>query len=254
MTPRREYDDERGEGEEREDKYEHSDMETESSEDKDREIVVPGETIAEGNDFLPGDGTKREGTEIVAQRFGLLEKNNKLVKIIPLSGSYIARAGNVIIGQIIDVSFNGWMVDILSMHQAFLPVMECFGYINKRDLTEYYDFNDLIVAKVRSVKSRSIDLSMKERGFRKLEGGMLLKINQTRVPRVIGKAGSMVSMIKDETGCNIIVGQNGLVWIKGEKVEDELLAKKAIEMITEKPFQGGLTEKVKEFLSKLKKK
>jgi exosome complex component RRP4 len=225
-----------------------------SEESENRTIVVPGEVIAEGNDFLPGEGTRREGKEILAQRFGLLEKNNKLVKIIPLSGAYVSRPGNVIIGRIIDITFNGWIIDILSTHEAFLSIMECYGYVNKRDLTELYDFNDLIVAKIKSVKARSIDLSMKERGFKKLEGGMLVRINSTRVPRVIGKAGSMVGMIKDETGCDIIVGQNGLVWINGDKIENELLAKKAIEMIVEKPFQEGLTEKVKEFLSKSKVK
>ncbi|MCX6741863.1 MAG: exosome complex RNA-binding protein Rrp4 [Candidatus Pacearchaeota archaeon] len=231
---------------------ETSEKEIDSGECESRTIVTPGEVVAEGNDFLPGEGTRREGKEILAQKFGLLEKNNKLVKIIPLSGAYVSRPGNVIIGRVVDITFNGWLIDILSTHEAFLSIMECYGYVNKRDLTELYDFNDLIVAKIKSVKARSIDLSMKERGFKKLEGGMLVRINSTRVPRVIGKAGSMVGMIKDETGCNIIVGQNGLVWINGSKVENELLAKKAIEMIVEKPFQEGLTEKVKEFLSKNK--
>lgn len=244
MTPKKET--------EEKETTEITDKDLEAVDSESRTIVIPGEVVAEGNEFLPGEGTRREGKEILAQKFGLLEKNNKLVKIIPLSGAYVSRPGNVIIGRIIDVTFNGWIVDILSTHEAFLSIMECYGYVNKRDLTELYDFNDLIVAKIKSVKSRSIDLSMKERGFKKLEGGMLLRINSTRVPRVIGKAGSMVGMIKDETGCNVIVGQNGLVWIKGDKIENELLAKKAIEMIVEKPFQEGLTEKVKEFLSKNK--
>jgi exosome complex component RRP4 len=221
--------------------------------EKNRDVVVPGEVIAKGKDLLPGEGTRREGEEIIASRFGLLDKTDRLVKVIPLSGAYIPRAGNTIIGQIIDVSFNGWIIDVLSTYQAFLSVSECFGYINKKDLTEVYDFNDIIVTKIWAVKPRSIELTMKEKGLRKLEGGMLIKINPTRVPRIIGKAGSMVKTIKDETNCNIIVGQNGLVWIKGENVEQEIIAKKAIEMIVEKPFQGGLTEKVKEFLEKLKK-
>jgi exosome complex component RRP4 len=219
-----------------------------------REIVVPGEVLA-GKDFLPGEGTRRENEEIVASRFGLLEKTDKLVKVIPLSGAYIPRAGNTVIGQIVDVNFNGWMIDVLAAHQAFLPVMECFGYINKKDLTEVFTFKDIIVTKIRAVKPRSVELTMKEKGLRKLEGGMLIKINPTRVPRIIGKAGSMVKTIKDETRCNIIVGQNGLVWIKSDEndVEREIVAKKAIELIVERPFHIGLTEKIKEFLTKNKK-
>jgi len=219
-----------------------------------REIVVPGEVLAE-KDFLPGEGTRREGDEIIASRFGLLEKADRLVKVIPLGGAYIPRAGNTVIGQIVDVNFNGWMIDVLAAHQAFLPVMECFGYINKKDLTEVFTFKDIIVTKIRAVKPRSVELTMKEKGLRKLEGGMLVKINSTRVPRIIGKAGSMVKIIKDETRCNIIVGQNGLVWIRSDEndVEKEIIAKKAIELIVEKPFHIGLTEKVKEFLQKHKK-
>jgi len=35
-----------------------------------RKIVVPGETIIQGSEFLPGDGARREGTDVVASRYG----------------------------------------------------------------------------------------------------------------------------------------------------------------------------------------
>ena len=203
---------------------------------------------------MPGEGTKRDGEDIIAMRFGLLEKTDKLVKVIPLGGVYIPRVGNTVIGEIIDITFNGWVVDIKAPSAAFLLVSECSGYINKKDLAEHYNFKDNIVTKIKSIKSRGIDLTMKERGLRKLEGGMIIEINPTRVPRVIGRAGSMVNTIKNETDCNIVVGQNGVIWIKGKKVEDELLAKKAIMLIAKKPFTEGLTEKIKKFLIEQKTK
>jgi exosome complex component RRP4 len=218
-----------------------------------REIVVPGEVVAQGFQFLPGEGTKREGAEVIAIKFGLLEKNERLVKIIPLSGAYIPRVGNTVIGRISDLSFNGWFVEIISAHLSFLPVSECFGRINKNDLSETYDIGDMVVAKVKSVKTRSIDLTMREHGLHKLTGGLIIKVNASRVPRIIGRGGSMVKTIKDETGCNIIIGQNGMIWIKGMNVEDELLAKEAIHFIAEKPFIEGLTDKIKEFLERRKK-
>jgi exosome complex component RRP4 len=95
---------------------------------------------------------------------------------------------------------------------------------------------------------------MRERGLRKLEGGMLIKINSAKVPRIIGKGGSMVNMLKQETGTNIVVGQNGIIWVGSDNVEKELLAKKAIEFITEKPFIHGLTELVQSFLDEEKKR
>lgn len=227
--------------------------EVNSSSEKERVVVAPGETVAEGMSFLPGEGTKRDGNEIISLKFGLLEKQDKLVKVIPLSGAYIPRIGNTVVGEIIDVTFNGWIVDIASPQLAFLPVAELFGFINKRDLTETFDFHNIIVTKIKSVKSRGVDLTMKERGLKDLQGGMIVQVNPTRVPRVIGRAGSMVSVIKEETGCNIIVGQNGIIWLKGASVENELLAKEAIDLIVEKPFTEGLTEKVKAFLEKKRK-
>jgi exosome complex RNA-binding protein Csl4 len=32
----------------------------------DRKVVVPGETIVTGEDYLPGENTRREGKDIVA--------------------------------------------------------------------------------------------------------------------------------------------------------------------------------------------
>lgn len=230
---------------------------TEKEENKEerekREIVVPGEVVAKGFEYLPGEGTKREGSEVIAIKYGLLDKNDRFVKIIPLSGAYIPRVGNTVVGKVTDVSFNGWFVDILSAHLSFLPISECAGRINKNDLAEVYDIGDMLVAKVKSVKTRTVDISMRDRGLHGLSGGLIMKVNSSRVPRIIGRSGSMVKTIKDETACNIIIGQNGLIWIKGTNVDDELLAKEAISFIAEKPFIEGLTDKIKDFLEKRKK-
>ena len=80
-----------------------------------------------------------------------------------------------------------------------------------------------------------------------------MKINPNIVPMVIGKEGSMIKLIKDETGCNITVGQNGFVWIKGDSVENELLAKKAVLFIVEKSFVSGLTDEVTKWFKENKK-
>lgn len=81
----------------------------------------------------------------------------------------------------------------------------------------------------------------------------MIKVNSNKVPRVIGKEGSMINLIKKETGCNITVGQNGLIWIKGDRIEDELFVKKAINFVTEKSFTHGLTEEMQKWFDKNKK-
>jgi len=89
------------------------------------------------------------------------------------------------------------------------------------------------------------------RGFGKLTGGQLMNVNPNKVPRIIGKEGSMVNLIKNATGCNITVGQNGVVWMKADKIKDELNTRKIIEFICENSFIGGLTDKVEEFIKSL---
>ena len=49
-----------------------------------RKIVIPGEVIEKGEDYLPGEGTEKKKDEIVAIRFGLAEEFNKLVKVIQI--------------------------------------------------------------------------------------------------------------------------------------------------------------------------
>jgi len=224
-------------------------------EKKQRKIVVPGEVIATGPNFLPGENTKRDGKDILSTRYGLLDSDERLVKVIPLSGIYLPRRGNVVIGKVTDITFNGWLMDINSPYSSFLPIMECKGFISKKDdLSLIYNHGDMVVAKVIGVKGKGVDLTTKERGFDKLEDGIIVTVNSNKVPRVIGKQGSMVNLIKEYTGCDIVVGQNGLIWIKGNSIESELVARDAIKMITDKSFIDGLTDKVKEFLEKSKEK
>jgi len=122
------------------------------------------------------------------------------------------------------------------------------------DLTSYYNFGDYLVVKIINVTSQKlIDVTMKGPGLRRLDEGRIIKVNAHKVPRIIGKQGSMVTMLKQYTDCRIIVGQNGIIWIQGSP-EGELLAVQTIKEIEEKSHISGLTEQIKEFLEKSKVK
>ena len=229
----------------------HSVNMTEKSE---RKIVIPGEVIASGEEYLPGEGTEKRGADIVALRYGLAEESNRLVKVIALSGIYNPRRGNVVIGKVENITMNGWPIDIGTPEGAFLPVSETPRYVPKDGMAEVLDIGDMVVAKIFGVNSRGIDLTIKLRGLGKIEEGIIVKVNSNKVPRIIGKEGSMINLIKEETGCEITVGQNGIIWISGRKVEDELLAKKAINFITENSYVEGLTDEVKKFFEEEKGK
>jgi exosome complex component RRP4 len=219
-----------------------------------RKIAIPGEVIFKGEDYLPGEGTEKRGEEIVSLRFGVVEEMKNLVRVIPLSGVYQPRRGNVVIGKVEMITFNGWVIDINTAENAFLSLMEVPRYVNKDDLKEVMDIGDMVVAKIYAINKRGTDLTLQASGLGKLEKGIIININPNKVPRVIGKEGSMISLIKDETKCRITVGQNGFIWIGGSKVEDELFAKKAILYIAENSLMSGLTDEMKEWFGKEKGK
>ena len=197
-----------------------------------RKLVIPGEIIVKGREYLPGENTEKKNDEIVSLRFGVSEEQDKLVKVIPVSGPFQPRRGNVVIGQVVNILSSGWFVDIETPENAFLPVSEFPRYVNKGELGDALELGSIVVAKIVNIDKRGIDLTLRDRGgLGKVEDGMIIKINSNKVPRVIGKEGSMINLIKEETGCDITVGQNGIIWIGGENTESELLAKKAIMFI-----------------------
>ncbi|MEK6904714.1 MAG: exosome complex RNA-binding protein Rrp4, partial [Nanoarchaeota archaeon] len=196
---------------------------------------------------------EKRGQEIVAIRYGLAEESNRLVKVIALSGIYQPRRGNVVIGKVENITFNGWVVNIDCPIGAFLPLSEVPRFVSKEAMSEVFDIGEMVVAKIFGVNGRGVDLTIKMKGLGKIEEGIIMKINSNKVPRVIGKEGSMINIIKKETGCEITVGQNGLIWVRGEGIEDELFVKRAIMFITEKSFTSGLTEEVQKWFDKQKK-
>jgi exosome complex component RRP4 len=215
-----------------------------------RKAVIPGEVIVSGEDFLPGEGARREGDDIVSTRFGLAEQSGRIVKVLAVTGAFIPRRNNVIIGRVTNITFRGWVVDIDSAADGFLPLEESPRFVNKNAMDQYLAIGDVVAAKIWSVGGKGIDLSLRGKGFGKLEGGFIFRIIPNRVPRIIGREGSMISLIKDKTGCNITVGQNGWIWINGPTTEAQMRARKAIEFVADKVFVEGLTEKVEGWFEK----
>ena len=224
--------------------------EKENSEERKRKIVIPGEVIISGDDYLPGEGVRRDGENVVANRFGLAEIMGRVVKVIPLSGAYVPRRNNVVLGRVIDITFNGWLVDIDCPGSGFLPIAESPRFINQHEMDQFLAIGDIIAAKIWGIKGRGIDLTIKGKGLGKLEEGFIFRINPSRVPRVIGREGSMINLIKDNTGCQITVGQNGWIWIRGENIESSLKARKAVEYIADKVYIEGLTEHMEGWFTK----
>src|SRR3989338_2719769 len=132
---------------------------------KEKSVVVPGEEIVTGMDYLPGFGTYRDENKIIANKLGILNIEGRAIKVIPLSGQYVPKRGDTIIGKVEDVSFFGWRLDTNSGYSAVLPVKDGTSDFVSRgaDLTGYYTFGDYLVTKIINVTSQKlIDVTMKE--------------------------------------------------------------------------------------------
>ena len=219
---------------------------------KDKQIVVPGETLAHGLEFLPSYGTYRLNDKILANKLGVVNVDGKVLKIIPVSGRYHPKKNDVVIGTVVDVNINGWRVNMNCAYEAMLSVKDATSDFVRRgeNLTKFFDIGDVMVAQIFNVTSQNlVDLTLKGPGLKKLYNGRIIEINCHKVPRVIGKQGSMVSMIKEASGCRIVVGQNGLIWISGP-TKGEILAAEVIKKIEAESHTQGLTDKIKEYLDK----
>jgi len=202
----------------------------------------------------PGEGTYVHDGKIFAAMLGIKSVKSNFVNVIPLGGRYIPAPGDMVIGKVIDIGPSNWLVDINSPYPAPLHVNEVPWRVEFGDTARYLSVGDTLLAKVLSVdETKRVQVTMKEQGLRKLQGGQILDISHSKVPRVIGKNGSMIQMIKNYTNCRIFIGQNGRIWVDGN-MDDMVHAMRAIKMIEEGAQTLKLTERVKEFLDSVYRK
>ena len=210
---------------------------------EDKNLVIPGQILAD-DEYYPGRGTFKENGKVCSSLIGLVSLRNKKIRVIPLKSKYVPKKGDVVIGKIDDVRFSMWDVDINSPYSGILPAFEVFGR-DKKELNKVYDVGDVLFLRVIDVDEvKKAKLGLKGRGLGKFKGGIIVDISPTKVPRLIGKKGSMINMIKNKTNCKIVVGQNGLVWVKGNE-DMEQLTREIIHTIEVEAHTSGLTNKIK---------
>ncbi len=222
-------------------------MDDSGSKETAREIVVPGELLSTKK-MRAGPGTFVEGGKIYAAQLGIKNVRPDGVSVVPLAGQYIPMRDDLVVGKIIDIGPSNWLVDINSPYPAPLHVNEVPWRVEFGETSKFMNVGDIVLLKIVDVsETKRITVSMQDSGLRKLTGGMVVEVSPSKVPRLIGRNGSMIQMLKNETGCRIYVGQNGRIWIDGD-LDNIVKAINAIKMIEEEAHSLGLTEKVKKFL------
>jgi exosome complex component RRP4 len=217
-----------------------------------RKYVLPGDVIVENNPHVkPSMNVVKIDDRIHATRVGIAEVSQNTVKVIPLSGIYIPRVGDFVIGKIIDYSSLAWTVDINSCFMGYLLAQEVFGreFTPSRDeLTSKFNLGDVVACRIVNFdRTRDPLLTVADKDLGKIGDGELVRISPTRVPRLIGKRGSMIQMIEQLTRCKVIVGQNGVIVVSGDR-DARSIAVKAIMLIDEEMHTGNITQRVKELL------
>jgi len=215
-----------------------------------RKQVIPGDVITRGNRRY-GSYIEKRGDEYVALRVGLAEVSQEGVKLNPLTGPYLPRADDQVIGKVVDINGFGWVVDINSCFDGFLPASFVFGREFSpatHDLSSKFKVGDVLGARIESYdRTRDPQLSIRGEGYGKIPEGEIIKMSPTRVPRLIGRRGSMINLISEKTGCDIRVGQNGVVVIVGPP-EGIVKAANVINMIDKEIHGANLMSKVEEYL------
>jgi len=216
-----------------------------------RRILVPGEVVegsveAEVPYVVEESGVKR------ATVIGVLDEKESKTVFTPLEGVYVPEPGDLVIGLVVGIGVTNWFVDINSPYTAVLNVQDFLGRPynpSTDDLSRILAVGDYILAKVAAFdRTRNPLLTVQGEGLGKISEGRVVEVKPTRVPRIIGRKGSMINMLMEETGCNIVVAANGRIYLKCPNREVESIVLVALKIIEREPHRRGLTEYIKQFI------
>ena len=216
-----------------------------------RKYVIPGDVVTSGP-YRPEQNVILEGNKIISTTIGISEIYDDSVRVIPLTGKYIPKINDLVIGKVVSHTSLSWELDINSCYVGFLPAQDVFGRdfsAHADELTSKLKTGDLVAARIANFdRTRDPLVTISDRDLGKIDSGDLVQISPSKVPRLIGKRGTMIQAIEMSTNAAITIGQNGWVVVSCESSEGLLKAKKAIQMVDDKAHVANLTDQVKEML------
>ena len=213
--------------------------------------VLPGDFITTAPLRLQNN-VVLEGKRIISTTIGLSDVSDDSVRVISLTGVYLPKTDDLVIGTIQYIHGNSWFADINSCYQGMLLGQDVFGrgsYPTKSEMEERLSKGDIIFAKIaNSDRQREPLISIADQSLGKIDSGELVKISPAKIPRLTEKNGSMIETIEGSTNATITVGQNGLIVVSCDETNGLLKALAAIRMVDEQAHLINLTDKVKKML------
>ena len=216
-----------------------------------KRYVLPGDFITTAPLRLQGN-VVLEGKRIISTTIGLSDISDDSARVISLTGVYLPKIDDLVIGTITSVAGSSWFADINSCYQGMLLGQDVFGrasYPTTSEMKERLVKGDIIFARIaNSDRQREPLISIADKNLGKIDSGELVKISPTKIPRLIGKHGSMIQTIEASTNATITVGQNGLIVVSCDETNGLLKALTAIRMVDEQAHIVDLTDRVKKML------
>ena len=213
-------------------------------------FVLPGDVISNGSSSLK-QNVILEGDKLVSTTIGFTENNDGAVDVIALTGLYTSEVDDLVIGKIVSHNSLSWEVNINSSYRAMLPASDIFGkdYSPSRDdLSLKLITGDIVLARIVNSDSRRPLITINGQNLGKIDDGELIKISPAKVPRLIGKHGSMIQSIEESTGASITIGQNGWVIFKSDNPISLKNAIASIKMADLILHDDNLEEKIQNML------
>jgi len=215
-----------------------------------RKIVVPSQVLGDIKSKKAGRGTFIEDGKIYSERLGVLNENDRYINVVPLKGRYDPTVGDFVIGVVEEALGTGWLVDINASSPALLHQNEVPWNVDFGDTERYLNRGDSIMAKVLSIDElKKLQITLNDHNLYKIKGGHIIDVEPSRVPRIIGRKGSMLSLIKKYIRCRIFVGQNGRIWVDADTESIEKVLQ-TIYKIEDESITFGLTNRIEEMLKK----
>ncbi|HEC80853.1 MAG TPA: RNA-binding protein [Thermoplasmatales archaeon] len=213
-----------------------------------RDVVLPSQFLGDAKKFRAGLGTFVENGRIYAQTLGIRHIRDGVVSVSPLKGCYQPHAGDIVIGIVEEVGASMWLVDVNAIYPALLHVNEVPWHVEFGDTARYLNYGDVVLAKMLpSSDLDKLQITLKDRTLHKINGGTIIEMEPTKIPRLIGKKGSMIATLKKYTNCRIFVGKNGRIWVDGDP-NAILKIEKAIRLIEREAHTYGLTDRINTLL------
>jgi len=213
--------------------------------------VLPGDFITTAPLRLQNN-VVLEGKRIISTTIGLSDVSDDSVRVISLTGVYLPKIDDLVIGTIQYIHGNSWFADINSCYQGMLLGQDVFGrgsYPTKSEMEERLSKGDIIFAKIaNSDRQREPLISIADQSLGKIDSGELVKISPAKIPRLIGKHGSMIQTIEASTNISITVGQNGLIIFKYDNSAGLKNAIASIKMIAMTYEDANIEEKIQNIL------